>query len=195
MYHQAQILENCSSSDSSSNSSEDEATHLINVLPEILQHHQKNENYAEVIVPSYTDDEFRLHFKVPRIVCNNLAAEFSESDYFPKKNTGFQKISAEKSILIICWYATHEAAGFRDVADRFDIAMQAICDSKKRLRDVFIGYPGSVHDARVFRNSPLSNSLAAKCGDRFILADSAYPCRRHVLTPYRDNGNLTEKRK
>ncbi|KAJ8916386.1 hypothetical protein NQ315_014596 [Exocentrus adspersus] len=66
---------------------------------------------------------------------------------------------------------------------------------QKRLRDVFIGYPGSVHDARVFRNSPLSNSLAAKCGDRFILADSAYPCRRHVLTPYRDNGNLTEVEK
>ncbi|XP_034075263.1 protein ALP1-like [Gymnodraco acuticeps] len=35
------------------------------------------------------------------------------------------------------------------------IQMQAICDSTGRFLDVFIGYPGSVHDARVLRNSPI----------------------------------------
>lgn len=69
--------------------------------------------------------------------------------------------------------------------------MQAVCDSKYVIRDIFVGYPGSVHDARVFRNSPLSDTLQHKCGDYYILADSAYPCLRNLLTPYQDNGNLT----
>lgn len=69
--------------------------------------------------------------------------------------------------------------------------MQVVCDDRKRIRDVFIGFPGSVHDARVFKNSPLQETLVEKCHNRFILGDSAYPCLRNLLTPYRDNGRLT----
>lgn len=70
--------------------------------------------------------------------------------------------------------------------------MQVVCDHERRIRDVFIGYPGSVHDSRVFRVSPLSTDLAAKCGEnRYILGDSGYPCTRHLLTPFRDRGQLT----
>lgn len=67
-----------------------------------------------------------------------------------------------------------------------------MCDSKKSIKDIFIGYPGSVHDARVFKSSPLFRSVTDKCGNRYILADSAYPCLRNLLTPYRDNGNLND---
>lgn len=56
---------------------------------------------------------------------------------------------------------------------------------------MFVGFPGSVHDSRVFRNSPLSNTIAEKCGNQFILADSAYTCSRHILTPYKNLRNLT----
>ncbi|KAJ8911920.1 hypothetical protein NQ315_016261 [Exocentrus adspersus] len=70
------------------------------------------------------------------------------------------------------------------------IQMQVVCDSNRKIRDVFIGFPGSVHDARVFRNSPLSHSIQEKCGDWFILGDSAYPCLRNLLTPYKETENL-----
>lgn len=43
----------------------------------------------------------------------------------------------------------------------------------------------------MFRNSPLCDTLAEKCGEKVILGDSAYPCLRNLLTPYKDNGNLT----
>lgn len=66
-----------------------------------------------------------------------------------------------------------------------------MCDRTKKFRDVFIGFPGSVHDARVFRNSPLYQTLSEKCGEKFIIGDSAYPCLRNLLTPYKDNGNLS----
>ena len=48
-----------------------------------------------------------------------------------------------------------------------------------------------MHDARVFRNSPLYADGHVKCGGGHILADSAYPNIDWVLTPFRDNGQLT----
>ena len=53
-----------------------------------------------------------------------------------------------------------------------------------------------MHDARVFRNSPLYNHLID--GDNPILpphlhliGDAAYPLMQHVMTPYRNTGHLT----
>ncbi|KAJ8916417.1 hypothetical protein NQ315_014628 [Exocentrus adspersus] len=73
------------------------------------------------------------------------------------------------------------------------IQMQAICDHEKKIIDLFVGYPGSVHDSRVFRNSSFYRTMAEKCGDYFILADSGYPLTTHVLTPFRDRGQLTNR--
>ncbi|KAJ8951202.1 hypothetical protein NQ314_007703 [Rhamnusium bicolor] len=73
----------------------------------------------------------------------------------------------------------------------FSIQLQVVCDNKKKIRDIFVGYPGSVCDSRVFGTSPLSDTLAEKCGDYYILGDSGYPCLRHLLTPYKDRGQLT----
>lgn len=69
--------------------------------------------------------------------------------------------------------------------------MQVVCDHRRKIRDVTVGFPGSVHDSRVFRASPLSTTLQEKCGNNYILGDSGYPCLRHLLTPYKDFGNLT----
>lgn len=69
--------------------------------------------------------------------------------------------------------------------------MQVVCDHKRKIRDIFVGFPGSVHDSRVFRSSPLYNTLPEKCENHYILGDSGYPCLRHLLTPFRDRGNLT----
>jgi len=40
--------------------------------------------------------------------------------------------------------------------------------------DVYAGWPGSVHDARVWRNSPLSRILPSLPPDLHLLGDSAY---------------------
>lgn len=53
-----------------------------------------------------------------------------------------------------------------------------------------------MHDARVFRNSPLyyhmtniQNPLLPD--DKHLIGDSAYPLLVNVMTPFRDNGHLT----
>jgi hypothetical protein len=61
--------------------------------------------------------------------------------------------------------------------------------------DIFIGMPGRVHDARVFRNSDIYNQIINEDNplipqDMHILGDSAYPIMLNVLTPFRDNGHL-----
>lgn len=37
----------------------------------------------------------------------------------------------------------------------YAIQMQAVCDHEGKFIDIFIGYPGSVHDQRVISNSPI----------------------------------------
>lgn len=71
--------------------------------------------------------------------------------------------------------------------------MQVVCDKNLKIRDVFIGYPGSVHDSRVFRNSPLYQSLEEKCNNYHILGDSGYPLHKNLLTPFKDRGQLTDR--
>lgn len=76
--------------------------------------------------------------------------------------------------------------------DFFSIQMQIVCNHERKIIDVFIGFPGSVHDARVFRNSPLIEKLLNPELRGWLLGDSAYPCIRTLMTPYKDNGHLTD---
>ncbi|KAG5862249.1 hypothetical protein JTB14_025400 [Gonioctena quinquepunctata] len=77
----------------------------------------------------------------------------------------------------------------------YSIQAQVVCDHKRRIRDIFVGYPGSVHDSRVLRTSPLNENLPEKCGDSYILGDSGYPCLKNLLTPFKDNGHSTRRRR
>lgn len=43
--------------------------------------------------------------------------------------------------------------------DFFSVQMQIVCNHENKILDVFLGYPGSVHDARVFKNSPVLQKL------------------------------------
>lgn len=73
--------------------------------------------------------------------------------------------------------------------------VQAVCDDNLRFLDIFAGWPGSVHDARVFRNSPLCRLLEEGHvhGDNHLLGDSAYALTEYMVVPFRDNGHLAEE--
>lgn len=63
------------------------------------------------------------------------------------------------------------------------------------IRHCYAGWPGSTRDSRVLRNSSLieCDELNQRkiAQDKFILADSAYPLRKWLITPFKDNGRLT----
>ena len=49
------------------------------------------------------------------------------------------------------------------------------------FRDILTGWPGSVHDSRVLRNSSLFATAAAKFpGDTHLLGDGGYPLKRLI---------------
>lgn len=76
------------------------------------------------------------------------------------------------------------------------VVLQAVVDSRMFFLDCYTGWPGSVHDARVFRNSPLFSFGQKVCQPRkFIVGDAAYPLLQWLLVPYRDNGRLTHVQK
>ena len=61
-----------------------------------------------------------------------------------------------------------------------------MCDDNLRFLDVFAGYPGSVHDARVFRNSPLYEAIEGGIihEENHILCDSTYALAPNMMVPY-----------
>jgi len=76
------------------------------------------------------------------------------------------------------------------------IILQGVCDHKARFIDIFVGMPGRMHDARVFRQSELFAQLNRADNpllppNMHLLGDSAYPLMKNLMTPFRDNGHLT----
>lgn len=76
--------------------------------------------------------------------------------------------------------------------------LQGICNSKLEFIDIFCGWPGSAHDARVWQNSPIYNKLKEDniLPEKYhLLGDSAYPLDNFIMVPFKDNGHLTERQK
>ncbi len=66
--------------------------------------------------------------------------------------------------------------------------------------DIYCGWPGSVHDARVLRESPLFDNAESDPMDlfpenRYLLGDSAYPLLPWLLVPFKDYGYLGHKQR
>ena len=91
----------------------------------------------------------------------------------------------------------------------YSVVLQGTVDCDLLFTNVFIGWPGRVHDARIFANSWLYRQGQAQ-GSPFsdggtvnihgiqvpvlILADAAYPLLQWVMKPFPDNGHLTREK-
>ncbi|CAC5371681.1 unnamed protein product [Mytilus coruscus] len=76
------------------------------------------------------------------------------------------------------------------------IVAQVVCDHEMTFMSVNTGWPGSVHDARVFRNSKIGKRIINKTilPDEFhLVGDAAYPLSQNLMTPFKDFGTLTRE--
>jgi len=81
----------------------------------------------------------------------------------------------------------------------YSIILQAVCDGQSMFTHCYAGPVGSVHNARVFRNSPAADFLNSPAqyfpNDTHLIADAAYSLHTHVMVPFKDNGHLTRRQK
>ena len=88
------------------------------------------------------------------------------------------------------------------------IVLQAVVDHHCRFLDIYIGWPGSTHDARVLANSSIyikaeagtlfPNKERQICGQNIpllMLGDPAYPLLHWLMKPYSQSGPLTQKQR
>lgn len=76
--------------------------------------------------------------------------------------------------------------------DQTSILLQGICNAHKKFIDVCTGPPGKINDSRHLKLSFIYPQLPELCmGGYHILGDGAYQVREHLMTPYRDYGNLS----
>ena len=90
----------------------------------------------------------------------------------------------------------------------YSIILQGTVDHRGHFTDVYVGWPGRVHDARVFANSSLyqrgeSGNLLLDWKEQIdgkdipfiILGDPAYPLLLWLMKAHLNNGHLTREHK
>ncbi|XP_067622211.1 putative nuclease HARBI1 isoform X2 [Eurosta solidaginis] len=68
----------------------------------------------------------------------------------------------------------------------YSLKAQAVCDYKLRIRHLVLGFPGSVHDARIYNNCSLVTQASSLfTGAQWLAGDIAYKLTSTVITPFR----------
>ena len=73
------------------------------------------------------------------------------------------------------------------------IQLQVTIDHEKKIRHFYVGFPGSVHDARVFSHTALyvtPNHYFSP--NEYLIGNAAYKLTKRLVTPYRKFRGIIE---
>lgn len=77
------------------------------------------------------------------------------------------------------------------------VIVQAVCDANLKFTDVYAGFPGSFNNGTVWRNSLMYECIKTYSEswveDTHILGDVSYPVTEYLITPYKDDDQLSQK--
>lgn len=141
-----------------------------------------------------------LHCLAPRFIQwpkDVVAADIME--YF-KNTCGFPNvIGAIDGTHIKIRAPPINAASYINRKGFSSLNVQLVCDSRGLFTHCYAGEVASVHDAQVFKNSPVARFLEMPDvyfpNDSHIIGDAAYTIHSHLLVPFRDNGHLSNRQK
>ncbi|KAI4455364.1 hypothetical protein MML48_9g00004747 [Holotrichia oblita] len=148
-----------------------------------------------------------IFHEICRILCGMMAQQLrwptieqagATARYFLQKYRFPGVIGAVDGCHIPIKAPRHNAIDYFNRNSYHSVVLQGVCDEKLIFTDIFVGMPGRVHDARVFRRSPLYTEMTNDNdnlipGNMHLLGDSAYPLLPNLLVPFRDNGHLTRQ--
>ena len=93
---------------------------------------------------------------------------------------------------------------FFDRKQRYSLGCQGICDGKLKFLSMSAGFPGSVHDSRILRNTwifqtanegnimqtPVFQLNALNSIKPFLVGDAAYPLTDWLIKPFQHSNNM-----
>ncbi|XP_063706295.1 putative nuclease HARBI1 [Culicoides brevitarsis] len=88
---------------------------------------------------------------------------------------------------------SHNNVDYYNRKQHHSFILQGICDDHLRFTDIYVGAPGRMHDAKVFKCSPIFlklNEIDFLSTEHHLMGDGAYPNNKFMITPFRDNGQL-----
>ncbi|XP_049522265.1 putative nuclease HARBI1 [Dermacentor silvarum] len=83
---------------------------------------------------------------------------------------------------------------YRNRKGVFSINVQAVTGPELQFFDVVAGWPGSVHDSRIFENSRVMTSYEQRSVSGMLLEDKGYACLPYLMPPLKNHQTAAEKR-
>ncbi|KAJ8983281.1 hypothetical protein NQ317_010531 [Molorchus minor] len=75
----------------------------------------------------------------------------------------------------------------------FSLNVQTVADANLKIEDIVCRWPGSAHDAHIFRNSVICQSFEnGNFEDSLIVGDSGYPIKPYLITPLHEVRNIAD---
>jgi hypothetical protein len=168
-----------------------------------------NQNSFREIADKFNVTKSKAHASILQVLCKicSLSSQFIQwpshqemdrnANFFGRRAQCPRAIGAIDGCHIRIQKPKHSsAASYMNRKGYYSILLQGICDSVGKFLDVFIGMPGSVHDARMLRVSDVYQRWEDLLQGHTLLGDSAYigrMFRDFIESPVRDNGRLTEE--
>ncbi|KAG5864695.1 hypothetical protein JTB14_024667 [Gonioctena quinquepunctata] len=76
--------------------------------------------------------------------------------------------------------------------------LKAVCNNDLKFTHCYAGEVEAHHDASVLGRSEIWSFMREDgkfLNDTHLIGDKAYPCFPEIMTPYKDNGHLTNSQK
>lgn len=84
------------------------------------------------VISSYTDEEFKMHYRISRSLFKILSDKFSESQQY-KHLRSDKRLLSDEHLYVFLWFAGHEACSYRDLSDRFNVTKSSVSRIIKRV--------------------------------------------------------------
>ncbi|GLV40057.1 hypothetical protein CBL_02942 [Carabus blaptoides fortunei] len=101
-------------------------------------------------------------------------------------------IGAVDGFHVVCKIPIDQHDSYQDRCFDHSSTLQGICAPKRLFTNVSVGWPGSIHDARIFKESAIGRNIESEEYFKYfyeekyhLLGDSAYALKSWLMTPYR----------